>query len=257
MITNISGNAPSFVNATETDSKNNIKTIPRVIDFSDENETSELAKFIYNRAVNIKPEMTDTDMGSRIKAELKDNLPSLLSNYDEKWMSLAINLCRVLSDDSLHQQERRNKLEKLVIDCAKQLKELKYQEASVQVKAAIASAVVSISIAIAGAAISIKGINPVNPSATTAAGVIGQTMTTLSQTLGQVISQSILAQATRLQGDAEVIRGEKEARLSAMSAHDKVANDQNEIKKKLLDMVSRYFDNRQAATGQIINNMKT
>lgn len=257
MIPSVSGNAPTFVYTNETDLKDNVKTNAKIINSSGENKEIELAKIVSERAINIKPEITDTEIESLIKKNLQNNLPSLLSDNDEKWMKLAINLCRVLSDDSLQQQERRNQLEGLVIGFAQQLKDLKYKEASIQVKAAIVSAVVSISIAIAGAAISIKGINPANPSAITASSIVGQTTTTLSQTLGQVISQAILADATRLQGDAEVIRGEKEALLSGISSHNKVSDDQNTIKKKLLDMVSHYFDNRQAATGQIINNMKT
>ena len=49
-------------------------------------------------------------------------MPSLLSVSDQKWMKLAIELCKVLNDDSLSQQERQNKLDVAVIELAKELK---------------------------------------------------------------------------------------------------------------------------------------
>lgn len=158
--------------------------------------------------------------------------------------------------DAARQQERRNSLEEQVVEQAKQLKELKYSEADYQVAAAVVGAVVSVTMAVIGARMSIKGIDPVNPSATTVSGVIGQTTSGLSQTVGQLFSQPIQSMGTRLQGDGEVVRGNKEVLLSAMSAHNKVSDDQKAFQKKLLDMLFREFDNRKATAENLINNMK-
>lgn len=189
-----------------------------------------------------KTAMTDKQWGERIRTRAGDVMPSLLSDYDEKWLKLSVELCKVLVDDSLSQQERRNKLEGLVMELAKQLKDLKYKEADIQVRAALTGALLSIGIAVMGAAVGGDG---------------GQIINGLSNSVGQAFSQIIMAEATRLQGDAEVIRGEKEVLLSGMSAHNKVSDDQKELKKKFMDMVSRYFDNRQATAGNLINNMRT
>ncbi len=187
---------------------------------------------------------------------LQNIIPSLLSDYDNKRMGAIITLCNVLMQDAVKQQERRNSLEEQVVAQAKQLKELKYSEADYQVSAAVAGAVVSVAVAVIGAKMAIKGIDPVNPGVTTVSGVIGQATSGLSQTIGQLFSQPIQSMGTRLQGDGEVVRGNKEVLLSAMSAHNKVSDDQKAFQKKLLDMLFRDFDNRKATAESLINNMK-
>lgn len=187
---------------------------------------------------------------------LQNIIPSLLSEYDNKHMSAIITLCNVLMQDAAKQQERRNSLEAQVVEQAKQLKKLKYSEADYQIAAAVVGAVVSVTMAVIGAKMSIKGIDPVNPGAITVKGVIGQTISGLSQTVGQLFSQPIQSMGTRLQGDGEVVRGNKEVLLSAMSAHNKVSDDQKAFQKKLLDMLFREFDNRKATAENLINNMK-
>ncbi|MEY1422960.1 hypothetical protein [Morganella morganii] len=197
---------------------------------------------ITENKITEKTAMTDEQWGESIRTRVRDVMPSLLSDYDEKWLKLSVELCKVLVDDSLSQQERRNKLEGLVMELAKQLKDLKYKEAGIQERAALTGALLSIGIAVIGAAVGGNG---------------GQIINGLSNSVGQTFSQVIMAEATRLQGDAEVIRGEKDVLLSGMSAHSKVSEDQKESKKKFMDTVSRYFDNRQATVGNLINNMRT
>ncbi|WP_235843692.1 hypothetical protein [Morganella psychrotolerans] len=117
-------------------------------------------------------EVTDEQIGAEIRTRVGSVMPSLLSVSDQKWMKLAIELCKVLNDDSLSQQERQNKLDTVVIELAKQLKNMKYKEAEIQVKAAVVGAFISIGIAVIGAATSIKGIDAVNPTAPTLAGLL-------------------------------------------------------------------------------------
>lgn len=201
-------------------------------------------------------EVTDEQIGAEIRTRVGSVMPSLLSASDQKWMKLAIELCKVLNDDSLSQQERQNKLDAVVIELAKKLKTMKYKEAEIQVKAAIVGALVSIGIAIVGAAMSIKGIDAANPTAPTPGGIAGQAMSGLSQPVSQVFVQLIQKKATELQGDAEVIRAQKDLRLKTGSTHGKASNDANELNKKLMDMLNRYLDNKQAAIGNLLNNMR-
>ena len=112
-------------------------------------------------------EVTDEQISAEIRTRAGSLMPSLLSVSDQKWMKLAIELCKVLNDDSLSQQERQNKLDVAVIELAKELKNMKYKEAELQVKAAVTGALVSIGISIVGAAMSIKGIDVANPTAPT------------------------------------------------------------------------------------------
>lgn len=202
-------------------------------------------------------EVTNKQIATEIRTRVRSVMPSLLSVSDQKWMKLAIELCKVLNDDSLSQQERQNKLDAVVIELAKKLKTMKYKEAEIQVKAAIVGALVSIGIAIVGAAMSIKGIDATNPTAPTPGGIAGQAMSGLSQPVSQVFVQLIQKKATELQGDAEVIRAQKDLRLKTGSTHGKASNDANELNKKLMDMLNRYLDNKQAAIGNLLNNMRT
>lgn len=71
-------------------------------------------------------------------------IPALLNDYDNKRMSIVIELCNVLLLDAINQQERRNTLEKQAVQQATLLKELKYEEADYQVAAAVAGALVSV-----------------------------------------------------------------------------------------------------------------
>lgn len=187
---------------------------------------------------------------------LQDVIPSLLSDYDNKRMGAILTLCNVLMQDAVKQQERRNLLEEQVVAQAKQLQELKCSEADYQVAAAVVGAVVSVAVAVVGTRMSINGIDPANPGVMTAKGYMGQATSGLSQTIGQLFSQPIQSMGTRLQGDGEVVRGNKEVLLSAMSAHNKVSDDQKAFQKKLLDMLFRDFDNRKATAESLINNMK-
>lgn len=223
---------------------------------SEKNINSEMVRVVAGNINNQQDTVAGKAASGDFRPLLQDVLPSLLSDYDNKRMSAIITLCNVLMQDAVKQQERRNALEEQVVAQAKQLKELKYQEADYQVAAAVVGAIVSVTIAVAGARMSIKGIDPVNPGVTTASGVIGQTTSGLSQTIGQLFSQPIQSMGTRLQGEGEVVRGNKEVLLSAMSAHNKVSDDQKAYQKKLLDMLFREFDNRKATTENLINNMK-
>lgn len=119
-------------------------------------------------------EVTDEQISAEIRTRAGLLMPSLLSVSDQKWMKLAIELCKVLNDDSLSQQERQNKLDVAVIELAKELKNMKYKEAELQVKAAVTGALVSIGISIVGAAMSIKGIDVANPTAPTPGGIAGR-----------------------------------------------------------------------------------
>lgn len=85
-------------------------------------------------------EVTDEQISAEIRTRAGSLMPSLLSVSDQKWMKLAIELCKVLNDDSLSQQERQNKLDVAVIELAKELKNMKYKEAELQVKAAVTGA---------------------------------------------------------------------------------------------------------------------
>ncbi len=202
-------------------------------------------------------EVTDEQIGAEIRTRVGSVMPSLLSVSDQKWMKLAIELCKVLNDDSLSQQERQNKLDTVVIELAKQLKNMKYKEAEIQVKAAVVGAFISIGIAVIGAATSIKGIDAVNPTAPTPCGITGQAISGLSQPVSQMFAQLIQKKATELQGDAEVIRAQKDLRLKSGSTHGKASNDAYELNKKLMDIFNRYLDNRQATMGNLLNNMRT
>ncbi|EBR0130353.1 hypothetical protein DNU54_25180, partial [Salmonella enterica subsp. enterica serovar Ajiobo] len=90
----------------------------------------------------------------------------------------------------------------------------------------------------------------------TAKGIAGQAISGLSQSLGQLAFQPIAAIGTRLQGDAEVVRVRKDILLNAMSAHNKVSDDQKAFQKKLLEMMTSEFENRKNTTQNLINNMK-
>ncbi|HBH7053229.1 TPA: hypothetical protein KV183_002696 [Morganella morganii] len=183
-------------------------------------------------------------------------IPALLNDYDNKRMSIVIELCNVLLLDAINQQERRNTLEKQAVQQAKVLKELKYEEADYQVAAAVAGALVSVAVAVVGGSMSISGINPANPGVLSAKGLAGQAISGLSQSLGQLASQPIAAMGTRLQGDAEVVRVRKDVLLNAMSTHNKVSDDQKAFQKKLLDMLTSELENRKSTTQNLINNMK-
>lgn len=183
-------------------------------------------------------------------------LPALLTDYDNKRMSAVIELCNVLLLDAISQQKRRNTLEEQAVQQAKQLKELKYEEADYQVAAAVVGAVVSVAIAYVGARMAIKGINPLDPRISTPQGLAGQAISGLSQPLSQLFSQPIAAMATRIQGDAEVVRVLKDALLNNMSVHSKVADDQKAFQKKLLEMLISESENRKSTTQNLINNMK-
>ncbi len=202
-------------------------------------------------------EVTDEQISAEIRTRAGSLMPSLLSVSDQKWMKLAIELCKVLNDDSLSQQERQNKLDVAVIELAKELKNMKYKEAELQVKAAVTGALVSIGISIVGAAMSIKGIDVANPTAPTPGGIAGQAMSGLSQPVSQVFVQLIQKQVTELQGDAEVVRAQKDLKLKSGSVHGKASNDAHELNKKVMDMFNRYLDNKQATSGNLLNNMRT
>lgn len=201
--------------------------------------------------------VTDEQISAEIRTRAGSLMPSLLSVSDQKWMKLAIELCKVLNDDSLSQQERQNKLDVAVIELAKELKNMKYKEAELQVKAAVVGALVSIGIAIVGAAMSIKGIDAANPTAPTPGGIAGQAMSGLSQPVSQVFVQLIQKQVTELQGDAEVVRAQKDLKLKSGSVHGKASGDAHELNKKVMDMFNRYLDNKQATSGNLLNNMRT
>lgn len=183
-------------------------------------------------------------------------IPALLNDYDNKRMSIVIELCNVLLLDAINQQERRNTLEKQAVQQATLLKELKYEEADYQVAAAVAGALVSVAVAVVGGSMSIKGIDAANPGVLSAKGLAGQAISGLSQSLGQLASQPIAAMGTRSQGDAEVVRVRKDVLLSAMSTHNKVSDDQKAFQKKLLDMLTSELENRKSTTQNLINNMK-
>ncbi|RUT67117.1 hypothetical protein CKG00_12620 [Morganella morganii] len=183
-------------------------------------------------------------------------IPSLLSDYDNKRMSAVIELCNVLLLDAVNQQERRDTLEKLAMQQATQLKELKYQEADYQVAAAVVGAIVSVTVAVIGGSMAINGINPANPGVLTAQSIAGQAISGLSQSLGQLGSQPIAAMGTRLQGEGEVVRALKDVLLSNMSVHNKVSDDQKAFQKKLLDMLISEFENRKNTAQNLINSMK-
>lgn len=202
-------------------------------------------------------EVTDEQIGAELRTRVGSVMPSLLSVSDQKWMKLAIELCKVMNDDSLGQLERQNKLDSIVVDLAKELKNMKYKEAELQVKAAVVGALVSIGIAIVGAAMSIKGIDAANPTAPTPSGIAGQAMSGLSQPVSQVFVQLIQKKVTELQGDAEVVRAQKDLKLKSGSSHGKLSNDANELNKKVMDMFNRYLDNKQMATSNLLNNMRT
>lgn len=202
-------------------------------------------------------EVTDEQISAEIRTRAGSLMPSLLSVSDQKWMKLAIELCKVLNDDSLSQQERQNKLDVVVIELAKELKNMKYKEAELQVKAAVTGALVSIGIAIVGAAMSIKGIDAANPTLPTPGGIAGQAMSGLSQPVSQVFVQLIQKQVTELQGDAEVVRAQKDLKLKSGSVHGKASGDAHELNKKVMDMFNRYLDNKQATSGNLLNNMRT
>ncbi|WP_235843693.1 hypothetical protein [Morganella psychrotolerans] len=72
-----------------------------------------------------------------------------------------------------------------------------------------------------------------------------------------MFAQLIQKKATELQGDAEVIRAQKDLRLKSGSTHGKASNDAYELNKKLMDIFNRYLDNRQATMGNLLNNMRT
>lgn len=202
-------------------------------------------------------EVTDEQISAEIRTRAGSLMPSLLSVSDQKWMKLAIELCKVLNDDSLSQQERQNKLDVAVIELAKELKNMKYKEAELQVKAAVTGALVSIGISIVGAAMSIKGIDVANPTAPTPGGIAGQAMSGLSQPVSQVFVQFIQKQVTELQGDAEVVRAQKDLKLKSGSVHGKASDNAHELNKKVMDMFNRYLDNKQATSGNLLNNMRT
>ncbi|WP_274370737.1 hypothetical protein [Morganella morganii] len=183
-------------------------------------------------------------------------IPALLTDYDNKRMSVVIELCHVLLLDAVKQQERRNTLETQAVQQATLLKDLKYKEADYQVAAAVTGAIVSVAVAVAGGSMAINGINPANPGIMTAKGLAGQAISGLSQSLGQLASQPIAAMGTRLQGDGEVVRVRKDVLLNAMSGHNKVSDDQKAFQKKLLEMVTSEFENRKSTTQNLINNMK-
>ncbi|HAE78534.1 hypothetical protein ACGTI2_18655 [Morganella morganii] len=183
-------------------------------------------------------------------------IPSLLSDYDNKRMSAVIELCNVLLLDAVNQQERRDTLEKLAMKQATQLKELKYQEADYQIAAAVTGAVIAVTVAVTGASMAITAINPANPAVLTARGIAGQAISGLSQTLGQLGSQPLMAMGTRTQGDGEVVRALKDILISTMSVHNKVSDDQKALQKKLLEMLISEFENRKNTTQNLINNMK-
>lgn len=183
-------------------------------------------------------------------------LPVLLNDYDNKRMNIIIELCNVLLLDAINQQQRRNTLEQQAVEQATLLKDLKYKEADYQVAAAVAGALVSVAVAVVGGSMAINGINPANPGIMTAEGLAGQAISGLSQSLGQLASQPIAATGTRLQGDAEVVRVRKDILLNAMSAHNKVSDDQKAFQKKLLEMMTSEFENRKNTTQNLINNMK-
>lgn len=202
-------------------------------------------------------EIKDEHIGAEIRSRVGSIMPSLLSEHDEKWLKLAIELCKVLNDDALNQQERQNKLDSVVIELAKQLKDMKYKEAEIQVKAAITGALISVGIAVLGAALSIKGIDAANPAAPTPCGITGQAISGLTQPISQVFVQLIQREATELQGDAEVIRAQKDLRLKSASTHGKASDEINELKKKLMDMAGRHLESKQATAGNLLSNMRT
>lgn len=85
----------------------------------------------------------------------------------------------------------------------------------------------------------------------------GQAMSGLSQPVSQVFVQFIQKQVTELQGDAEVVRAQKDLKLKSGSVHGKASNDAHELNKKVMDMFNRYLDNKQATSGNLLNNMRT
>ncbi|MBC4010913.1 hypothetical protein H8R13_04055 [Morganella morganii] len=200
--------------------------------------------------------MTDEQIGEEIRSRVADTMPSLLSGNDEKWLKLAIELCKVMNDDSLSQQERQNKLDTIVIELAKKLKEMKYKEGELQLKAAISGALISIGIAVAGAALSIKGVSAANPTAPTACGIAGQAISGLSQPISQVFVQIVQKKATELQGDAEVVRAQKDLKLKTASTHGRASDELNELKKRMMSMSERYLDNKLATANNLLNNMR-
>lgn len=191
-----------------------------------------------------------------IRPSSQNDIPSLLSDYDKKRMSAVIELCNVLLLDAVNQQERRDTLEKLAMQQATLLKDLKYQEADYQVVAAVVGAMVSVTVAVIGGSMAINGINTANLGVLTAQSIAGQAISGLSQSLGQLGSQPFVAMGTRLQGEGEVVRALKDVLLNSMSVHNKVSDDQKAFQKKLLEILVSEFENRKNTAQNLINNMK-
>lgn len=230
-----------------------LKNIPKV------HYSSQLVETVAENSGSVKAQsapFTDDEINDLIKANAPTGSFALLSEQDQRWMSIAIELFRILSDDSLSQRAMRDKIGELVKELAIMLKEHKYKEAGIQVSAAVTGAIASMAVAVAGAVYSVKGLNA-NPGGASLQSISGQAITSLTQTAGNLVTQVIGAEATREQGKAELTRAAKEDALNSMSSHNKSADAQQELVKKIMELLSRFFDAQTATKNQLISNART
>lgn len=247
---------PSVTQAIVDESAGNtagLKNVPKV------HHSSQLIETVAENSGSVKAQsvpFTDDEIKNIIKANAPAGTFALLSEQDQRWMSIAIELFRILSDDSLSQRAMRDKMSEVVKKLAEKLQDHKYKEADIQVKAAIAGAVASMIVAVAGAVYSVKGLG-VNPGGASLQSISGQAISSLTQTTGNLVSQIIGADATREQGKAELTRAAKEDALNGMSSHSKSADAQLELVKKIMELLSRFFDAKTATQNQLISNART
>ncbi|GAA0341966.1 hypothetical protein L9H26_11755 [Morganella psychrotolerans] len=230
-----------------------LKSVPKT-DYSEK-----LVETVAKNSGSVKAQsvpLTDNEIRNVIKSNAPAGTFALLSEQDQRWMSIAIELFRILSDDSLSQQAMRDKMSEVVNKLAEKLKDHKYKEADIQVTAAIAGAVASVVVAVAGAVCSAKGLGA-NPGGPSLQSISGQALSSLTQTVGNLVSQIIGADATREQGEAELTRASKENALNSMSSYNKSADVQQELVKKIMELLSRFFEARTATLSQLVNNART
>ncbi|HCM63198.1 MAG TPA: hypothetical protein DIT05_11735 [Morganella sp. (in: Bacteria)] len=230
-----------------------LKNVPKV------HYSSQLVETVAENSGSVKAQsvpFTDDEIKNIIKSNAPTGSFVLLSEQDQRWMSIAIELFRVLSDDSLSQRAMRDKMGEVVKKLAVALKDHKYKEANIQVGAAIAGAIASMAVAVAGAIYSVKGLSA-NPNGASLQSITGQAITSLTQAAGNLVTQVIGAEATREQGRAELTRAAKEDALNSMSSHNKAADVQQELVKKIMELLSRFFDAQTATKSQLISNSRT
>lgn len=244
---------PSVTPAIVDESAGNtagLKNVPKV------HYSSQLVETVAENSGSVKAQsapLTDDEIKNIIKSNAPTGTFALLSEQDQRWMSIAIELFRILSDDSLSQRAMRDKMGEVVKKLAIVLKEHKYKEANIQVTAAIAGAVASMVVAVAGAVCSVKGLGA-NPGGSSLQSISGQALSSLTQTAGNLVSQVIGAEATREQGEAELTRAAKEDALNSMSSYNKSADVQQELVKKIMELLSRFFEAQTATKSQLISN---